>query len=254
MPPAAAPPRGRRAWGPLSVVRIASENAPASAPSAARRARTPATSGSRGSSRRSRRSRPRRPRPAPRPAPRRRRACCAARGGEAALAVGHVGVAGVGRPPRAARRGRPRATRPPARPRSALVVKRAAETVVGASRHEHAHVEPLRLDARRHARGAEARRQRASARARSRAPGARPSASGRSSRHEPLGLGQAEHQVQVLHRLAGRALPEVVDGAEREHAPGRRLTVAWMRRGSCRARRATPRRRVRPPPRTARRA
>ena len=36
---------------------------------------------------------------------------------------------------------------------------------------------------------------------------------------EPLGLRQAQHQVQVLDRLAGRALPEVVDRAEGDEPP-----------------------------------
>src|ERR687891_2219562 len=35
---------------------------------------------------------------------------------------------------------------------------------------------------------------------------------------EPLGLRQAQHEVEVLHGLAGGALPEVVDRAEREDA------------------------------------
>ena len=46
---------------------------------------------------------------------------------------------------------------------------------------------------------------------------------------QPLRLVQAEHQVQVLDRLPGGALPEVVDRANTSARPVRGSTVAWIR-------------------------
>ena len=40
---------------------------------------------------------------------------------------------------------------------------------------------------------------------------------------QPLGLGQAEHQVEVLDRLRGGSLPEVVDRGEDEQLAGVRV-------------------------------
>src|SRR5262245_35716159 len=54
-------------------------------------------------------------------------------------------------------------------------------------------------------------------------PALGPSRSGswpESGGRETGGLGQAEHEVRGLDRLARRALHEVVDGAHREHGPG----------------------------------
>ena len=46
----------------------------------------------------------------------------------------------------------------------------------------------------------------------------------------PVGLVEAEHQVQVLHGLRRRALPEVVDRGEDEDPAGRaRRGATWMR-------------------------
>jgi hypothetical protein len=42
-------------------------------------------------------------------------------------------------------------------------------------------------------------------------------------RKKPLGLLEAQHQVQVLDRLAGGSLPEVVDRRECHRAAGRRI-------------------------------
>ena len=42
---------------------------------------------------------------------------------------------------------------------------------------------------------------------------------------DALPLGPPEHQVEVLHRLRGRALPQVVDGREHDHAAGAVVAV-----------------------------
>ena len=79
----------------------------------------------------------------------------------------------------------------------------------------------------------------------------RPTASGRSS-PQALRLVEAEHQVEVLDRLPGGALPEVVDRGEDDRAVARRRRARGSGRGWCRARRAA-RAARRPPRRTARR-
>ena len=53
---------------------------------------------------------------------------------------------------------------------------------------------------------------------RSRAARRRASAASSASQ-QPRALVEPEHDVQVLHRLAGRALHQVVDGTDDEHAP-----------------------------------
>ena len=42
---------------------------------------------------------------------------------------------------------------------------------------------------------------------------------------QPLALVAPEHQVEVLHRLRGRALPQVVDRREHDHAAGAAVDV-----------------------------
>ena len=93
--------------------------------------------------------------------------------------------------------------------------------------------------------GPEARGQRAAARAPSTPAGAstqreRKKVAVRPAHRRPVRLVDAEHHVQVLDRLAGGALPEVVDRGEHEHAPVRQPRSRGCGRGSCRARRARP--------------
>ena len=74
---------------------------------------------------------------------RRRAAAIAARRLEPALAVADVRAAALATTARSRSSVGLAARRSPARPRARCVVKRAADTVSGASRHQHAHVEPL---------------------------------------------------------------------------------------------------------------
>ena len=116
---------------------------------------------------------------------------------------------------------------------------------------------PLGFRPAAHAGRAEARRQPRVARQlahvlRRRAPSASRS-TGLAARRsqQPPRLGQPEHQVQVLQRLRGGALPEVVDRREHQHLAGVRVAPPrTCGRSSSRAPRA--RRAARPrPPRTA---
>ena len=122
---------------------------------------------------------------------------------------------------------------------------------VGLVRDEHAHVEPLRLDAGGHAGGA-------GSPAGSAVGSSSVTCAGRSTQRErkkvtrrPSVSRQPEHQVEVLHGLPGGALPEVVDRRQRPPGrsparPSRGCGSGWSR--ARRARRAARRR----APRTAR--
>ena len=47
----------------------------------------------------------------------------------------------------------------------------------------------------------------------------------RRSSRDPLALGKPEHQIEVLDRLRGCALPQIVDRGEHDHARGARVLV-----------------------------
>ena len=228
VPPASSTSRHAR-LGQRSVVMIAcAEVARRRRRAPDRRARARPRAAARAAARgRSRRSRPRPPARARRPsssaarAPAWRSAVsmprCAVAGVRAA-GVGHDGAQPVER--------RPAARRSPARPRRALRGEarrrdgRPARPTRARPRRGPVGFSPAATPAARKPAG-----QRARVELRSRARAARPSASGR-SRHAhaaPPSRRRPEHQVEVLHRLAGGALPEVVDRGERQHAPGRRL-------------------------------
>src|SRR5918992_1194491 len=107
-------------------------------------------------------------------------------------------------------------------PTRALVVKRAADTVSGASETSTPTSRPSGLipAATPAARKSAGRACGSSSRT---CPGAstqreRKKVTRAARSLEPLRLGQPEHQVEVLHGLARGALPEVVDRAEREDA------------------------------------
>ena len=209
-----APPRGRPAWGRCRSSGSPRRRSRRRRPARRSAARTPPSTGSRGS------STPITPVEATptcagsSPSPSAAAACIASavsrpRWPSPTFEQPEL-AATARRPPRSARR--ETITGAPTR---ALLVKRAADTVSAASETSTPDVEALGLDAARHAGGAEAGRQRGRLRPRGVCRSAPPSASGRSRSLEPLRLRQAEHQVQVLDRLAGGALPEVVDRAER---------------------------------------
>ena len=145
------------------------------------------------------------------------------------------------------RRGRSaRGTAAPARRRRPERVKRAALVVLGRVADEQAEVErAARLEPAATPAARKPPRQPA-VRARVTCVGAwRPSASWKKARRvtarSPSPSGEAEHQVEVLHRLRGGALPEVVDRGEHDDA----AVVARRRGRRCgrvraRARRACP--------------
>ena len=112
-----------------------------------------------------------------------------------------------------------------------MAVKRAALTGALGVAHEQADVgAAARLDPRRHARRRGSRRAGPAAAPRSRTCGGagtqreRKNGCAAGGALTPaLRLGQAEHHVEVLHRLRGGALPEVVDRGEHEHLAGVRV-------------------------------
>ena len=209
----------------LSVVRIASEKSPCAvlAQLGARAGRCRGSPRRRRAARRSRRSR--RPRPGPRA---RRRAiaaapCMRAASSKPAVAGGRVGVAGVGDDH--ADRVEPRA-RPGVSTTGAAStperVKRAALTQSGAEQTSRPRSSAAgRLEPAGDARRAEARGQVAGV-ARSRAPGI---SSQRELTRSPSVSGRSEHQVQVLHGLRRRALPQVVDRREDDDPARPRVLV-----------------------------
>ena len=196
--------------GPLSLVRIACEKSPASSPSERHASCAPCTTRSRGS------SVPITPVEASptwsTSMPSSTHGRLGGQGGlDSALAVAHVRATRVGG--HGAQLGEPGLARHQhRRAQRALVVKRAAETVSSASEASTPTSSPSGLIP---AATPAARKPLGSAWA-----PARVTNSGDSTQREAkkvieaLRLRQAQHQVEVLHRLAGRALPEVVDGGE----------------------------------------